>query len=241
MNFNLLFINGCSHSAGSEVEGSGIGEGTFNRENCFGAQLAKKLNVDKVNLAQPGGSNDYIADSTILWCLSNPSLVKNTFFLIHWTSAERTDFYVDEYKTPKYQDWTFDDQFAHIHADHYCPNFSQKDLSYVKQLSKYLFQNETHWEINKLLNIIKTQTILKNFRAQYSFYNAFTPCINNDRFKKYHELIDQSKFKNIFEKEQTFYYWALSKGHDINGQKFWHHKLSAHAEYARKLFLDTLV
>ena len=41
--FKHVLINGCSHSAGSEIEGSGIGEGNFNRDNCFGAQFAKGL------------------------------------------------------------------------------------------------------------------------------------------------------------------------------------------------------
>jgi hypothetical protein len=241
MNFDLLFINGCSHSAGSEIEASGIGEGKFNRENCFGAQIAKKLNVDKINLAQPGGSNDYIANSTMLWCLSNIEKIKNTFFLIHWTSAERTDFYTNTYKTPKYQDWTFDPLFGHVHADHYCPNFDSEDLSYIKPLSKYLFINETHWEINKLLNIIKTQSLLKSHGAQYAFYNAFTPCVNNERYKNYHTLIDQENFKYMFEQKQTFYYWALLNGHSIDGQKYWHHKLLAHSGYANKLFFELFI
>jgi hypothetical protein len=238
MSFDLLFINGCSHSAGSEIEAGGIGEGAFNRENCFGGQLAKQLNVKKINLSQPGGSNDYIANSTMLWCLTNAEKVKNTFFLIHWTSAERTDFFVDKYKTPKYQDWTFDPLFGHIHADHYCSNFTDNDKSYIKQLSKYMFINETHWEINKLLNIIKVQTILKSYNADYAFYNAFTPNINKNRFKKYHDLIDQQKFKNMFDRSQSFYYWALEQGHDIDGQIYWHHKLPAHTAYTKKLFRD---
>jgi hypothetical protein len=241
MSFDLLFINGCSHSAGSEIEASGVGEGKFNRENCFGGQLSKQLNVQKINLAQPGGSNDYIANSTMLWCLTNTEKIKNTFFLIHWTSAERTDFYTDKFNSPKYQDWTFDPLFGHVHSDHYCSNFNDEDKTYIKKLSKYMFINETHWEINKLLNIIKLQTILKSHNAKYAFYNAFTPCLKKDRFKKYHDLIDQQNFKNMFDQTYTFYYWALNAGHNIDGQLLWHHKLPAHIDYAKKLFRDLFV
>jgi hypothetical protein len=101
-----------------------------------------------------------------------------------------------------------------------------------------MFINETHWEINKLLNIIKVQTILKSYNANYAFYNAFNSNVNDDRFKKYHDLIDQQKFKNMFDQSQSFYYWALEQGHDINGQMYWHHKLPAHTAYAEKLFRD---
>lgn len=237
--FSLFFINGCSHSAGSEIEGSGIGEGPFNRENCFGSQIAKYLGIDKINLSYPGGSNDYILNSTILWCLENPQQAKNTYFLIHWTSANRTDIYTKSFKSPKYQDWIFDSNYGHVHADHYCPNFEIEDQPYVKKLSKYLFLNETNWEINKFLNIIKLQTFFQNNNYDYSFHNAFTPCKQDKRFKKYVQLINQNKFKNMFDQNETFYYWALNQGHDIAGQKYWHHKLPAHIEYANKL-INTL-
>lgn len=236
--FNRILINGCSHSAGSEIEASGMGESVFNRENCFGAHLAKMLKVNKVNLAQPGGSNDYIADSTMLWCLEHLELVKNTFFLIHWTSAERTDFYTNSYNSPKSQDWVFDSNFGHIHPEYHCPNFPKEDLAYVKQLTKYLFISETHWEINRLLNIIKTQALLKSLGAKYAFYNSFDPLIKSKRYQKYHQLIDENTYHKPFKQNQSFYYWAIDKGHNIEGQVFWHHKLPAHTAYAKKLFLE---
>ena len=236
MSFDLLFINGCSHSAGSEIEGSGIGEGTYNRENCFGAKLARKLSVDKINLAYPGGSNDYIANSTMLWCLNNPEKVQKTYFLIHWTGPDRTDFYTKESDSPKYQDWCFDDKFAHIHHDHYCPHLQEQEKFLAKKISKVLFLNETNWEINRFLNIIRTQTLLKSLGAQYSFHNAFTSCIKEDRYKKYHDLIDKNHFHNMTEKDCTFYYWALNREHDIKGQLHWHHKEPAHSDWADFLF-----
>jgi hypothetical protein len=239
--FDRILINGCSHSAGSEIEASGIGDGKYNRENCFGAQLARILKVGKINLAQPGGSNDYIANSTLLWCLSNPNLVKNTFFLIHWTSAERTDFYTNSYDSPKMQDWAFDTNFGHVHPEYHCPYFPSEDLRYVKQLTKYLFISETHWEINRLMNIIKTQTLLTSLGAKFAFYNAFDPLIKSKRYQKYHQLIDHTKYYKPFKESQSFYYWGIEKGHDINGQVFWHHKLPAHIEYAKKLFRELFI
>ena len=50
-NFSHVLINGCSHSAGSEIEGSGIGDGNYNRENSFGAQFAKQLDCTYTNIA----------------------------------------------------------------------------------------------------------------------------------------------------------------------------------------------
>ena len=238
MSFDLLFINGCSHSAGSEIEGSGIGESDYNRENCFGAKLACKLGVKKINLAIPGASNDYIADSTMLWCLNNIEKIQNTYFLIHWTGAERTQFYYKKTAAKKYSDWVFDHFQGHVHPKNYCSSFPKEDISFIKRINKYLFMNEINWEVNKLLNIIRTQTLFRSMGANYAFYNSFTELLNKSRFKKYHKLIDQTNFYNSFDKNQTFYYWALNQGHDINGQMYWHHKEPAHTDWADKLYQD---
>ena len=47
MAIDHILINGCSHSAGSEIEGSAIGESRYNRKNCvvahyFGVYKIKK-------------------------------------------------------------------------------------------------------------------------------------------------------------------------------------------------------
>ena len=81
--FEHILINGCSHTAGSEIEGSGIGEGNYNRDNCFGAQLARKLGVVYTNLALPGASNDYINRTTSMWMLDHAAMAKRTLYLIH--------------------------------------------------------------------------------------------------------------------------------------------------------------
>lgn len=245
-NFHAILVNGCSHSAGSEIghavpaelESSKMRSHEFNKNNSFGNQLAKKLNVNCINLAQPGGSNEYIADSTMLWCLANPSAVKNTFFLIHWTTAERIDFFVDSCNGLKTQDWVFDTHFGHVHPAHFWPHFEKNDAHNIKKLSKYLFINQTHWEINRLLCIIRTQALLKSLGAQFKFYNAFDTLANGKRYKKYHKLIDKAIFHEPFNEDQTFYYWALNRGHDIKGQQYWHHKLPAHTAYANKLFSE---
>lgn len=248
-NFKTLLINGCSHSAGSEIghaakvelAASNMSNDEFNKKNSFGAQLAKKLKVNCINLARPGGSNQYIANSIMLWCLSNPEEVKNTFFLIHWTSSERIDFFVDSYRLESSQDWMFDEKFGHIHPDHYCPNFDQTDIHNIKVLSKYLFINTVHWEIDRLLCIIRTQALLNSMGAKFKFYNAFNPLTEGKRYKKYHKLINKTTFHEPFNQDQSFYYWAINQGHDIKGQLFWHHKLPAHTEYANKLLAELFV
>jgi hypothetical protein len=239
--FKHLLINGCSHSAGSEIEGSGIGEGDYNRAQCFGAQLARRLDCKYSNLAVPGGSNDYIARSTLYWILENQDLAKDTLFLIHWTGSTRTEFFYDGPVDKIYWNWidySFDKQVGHVHFDHHANIFPKTMNSNLQSIEKSLFINETHWEINKYNNIIQTQTLLKSLNLQYVFGNAFQACAQGERYQKYSNLIDRTKFKNPFDEKESFFENCLANGFSVEGQKYWHHKLEAHTYWTDRLFKE---
>lgn len=234
-----VLINGCSHTAGSEIEGSGIGESRYNRENCFGAQLAKKLNLTYTNLALPGGSNDYISRSTIFWCLNNPTLIKDTIFLINWTGSNRTEFFVDDtIDNGFWQDYVYDEKVGHVHFEHVWPGFTKTDKNKLIKASKIIFQYETHWEINRYMNIINLQTILKNYRAKFIFRNGFDYCKIGKRFENYQSLIDTETFRYFDNQKESFFENCLNAGHSVEGQQYWHHKLDAHTYWANKLYQE---
>lgn len=238
-NFKHVLINGCSHSAGSEIEGSGIGEGDYNRAQCFGAQLARRLDCEYTNLSLPGGSNDYIARTTLYWILENQELAKQTLFLIHWTGSTRSEMFYEGSVDKIYWNWidhSFDKRVGHVHFDHHANIFPKQMASNLQAIGKSLFINETHWEINKYNNIIQTQTLLKSFNLPYIFGNAFQSCAQGDRYNRYLNLIDQEKFKNPASDDHSFFEHCLANGFSIEGQRFWHHKIDAHTYWAERLF-----
>lgn len=236
-----VLINGCSHSAGSEIERSGEGESIYNRENCFGAQFAKKLHVSYTNLASPGAGNDYIFRSTVFWCLNNFNKIKNTFFLIHWTSPWRTEYFVDNHiQEPElfWQDEIYDKNVGYITSGARWNNFLKCDARIVKKLQKNLFLQDTHWHIQKYLNIIYLQTMLKSFKANYLFKNAMTPLLLQPRYEQYSEKIDTTNFIDAYVEDGSFFENCLQAGYDIDGQVYWHHKLPAHKYWANKLYVE---
>lgn len=238
---NHILINGCSHSAGSEIEGSGIGESNFNRENCFGAQFAKKLNVSYTNLASPGAGNDYICRNTVFWCLNNSDRIKDTLFLIHWTSPWRMEYFVDDHiQEPDlfWQDVVYDKNVGFVTGGDRWNNFLKEDQKIVKRIQKNIFLKDTHWHIQKYLNVIYLQTILKNFKARYIFKNGFDPLPLQTRYDQYSKKIDTKNFVNPFSEDGSFFEHCLQAGHNINGQEFWHHKLPAHTYWANKLYTE---
>lgn len=237
--FSHLFINGCSHSAGSEIEGSGIGEGNYNRENCFGAQLASKLGVNYTNIALPGGSNDYINRSSTHWIIDNLELAKRSLFLIHWTGSSRSEIFFNSGNTEHY--WQFvpyvsDRNVGHIHANHYAPIFPSKLKKTLDVLSRYMFVNEEHWEINRYLNIINLQTILEAHQIPYIFRNGFQSCAVGDRYSYYQTKINSRNFYKFDDNSESFFEHCIAAGFSVEGQKYWHHRKDAHTYWANRLY-----
>ena len=83
-----ILISGCSHAAGSEIDGNE--DSRFNRDNSFGNLLGKKLGLQPINIAITGASNSAIARSVIEYCdkhdTSNLGLV-----LVAWTDSSRLE------------------------------------------------------------------------------------------------------------------------------------------------------
>tara|TARA_B100000497_G_C7676859_1_gene408966 strand:+ start:316 stop:1050 length:735 start_codon:yes stop_codon:yes gene_type:complete len=238
VNITHVLINGCSHSAGSEIEASGIGDGNYNRDNSFGASLAKRMGATYTNIAYPGASNDYIARTTQYWILDNKELAKNTLFLIHWTGTDRTEYFYDNGYTGQFDfiPYAPDKQVAHLHPQHY-PDWAPSEWkTNLQQLSNHLFINHTQWDINRYNNIILTQEFLKSNNCRYIFRNAFQCCSPDKRYQYYIDKIDKDNFLHFDNAEQSFYEHCLDKGFDTKGQKYWHHKLEAHNYWANLLF-----
>ena len=99
MSEGTLISFGCSHTAGSEIDG--LGDSDYNRQHSYGAYLAKKFDYDHMNFAICGGSNQriFVLTTQVLkeilvgGCNLVPYLREHHkyFFLIGWTSLNRTD------------------------------------------------------------------------------------------------------------------------------------------------------
>ena len=238
-NFSHLFVNGCSHTAGSEIEGSGIGDGNYNRENCFGAQLANRLGVNYTNIALPGGSNDYINRTSTYWILDNLELAKKSLFLIHWTGSSRSELFFYKNDIEKY--WQFipyvpDQHVGHFHPDHCAYIFPQTEKHVLSKISKYMFANGDHWEINRYLNIINLQTILEAHQIPYIFRNGFQSCASDNRYSYYQNKINLDKFYKFNDTSESFFEHCVAAGFSVEGQKYWHHRKDAHTYWASRLY-----
>ena len=65
MKEKILLIAGCSHSAGSEIDGKE--DSAANRKNSFGGLIAKNLKRRPINISHVGATNSGIARQVINW------------------------------------------------------------------------------------------------------------------------------------------------------------------------------
>lgn len=238
-NFKHVFINGCSHTAGSEIEGAGIGDSEYNRVQCFGAKLARRLGVEYTNIALPGASNDYIFRTTNFWIQDNIELAKQSLFLINWTGAARAEYFHNGVEN---NNWFWmqipfvpDEHVGHLHPN-YFSYVNKHDHFNARALSRHLFMSETHWEVNRYMNILNLQSMLKVHDISYIFKNSLEFCSANTRFQYYNSRVDGKNYKGFTDQRESFFEHCLDAGFSIDGQLLHHHKEDAHAYWAEKLF-----
>ena len=71
----------------------------FSVKNRFTGLASKKMGLEEINISWPGKSNRAIMRTTIEWILDNQDKVKDTFFLIGWTTPYRTEIVSKEKDT----------------------------------------------------------------------------------------------------------------------------------------------
>jgi len=98
--------------------------------------------------------------------------------------------------------------------------------------------SETHWQINRYMNILNLQNMLKVHNIPYIFKNALEFCSNDTRYHYYSSRIDTHNYKGYNDQSESFFEHCLDAGFDINGQLFHHHKIEAHTYWADKLFRE---
>lgn len=65
MKKRILLVAGCSHAAGSEIDGQE--DSVYNRSKSFGGMLAKHMGYTPHNISLNGSANGSIARSVMNW------------------------------------------------------------------------------------------------------------------------------------------------------------------------------
>ena len=185
-NFNTLYVNGDSWSAGHMIQPSLAKKGVedpndprntdYRLKYAWPAYAAFRLGTKVINGSHAGASNDWIVRNTIndISGLLKDNPANKYFAIIGWSSPERKDFYYkhnditgwDTFYPAEYLHW--EDKSDKVREDCY--------KSYVLR-----YWNEEEYFTRHMLNVINLSNFFKQKKIKYRFFDAFYEDVHIDR------------------------------------------------------------
>ncbi len=96
LKYKYLVANGCSFTKGScmidDKDKQLLTSPQF-KKNRFSKKLSDKLNIEEINIANSGKSNDRIFRELFYWVAENEDKVKDSLFLVGLSESTRKDLY----------------------------------------------------------------------------------------------------------------------------------------------------
>lgn len=193
----FLLANGCSHTAGAEIEYS-------SQSNCYEKawpkHLADRLGCEHINLAVSGASNHRIIRTTIDFIgnrIDEGKDFEDIFAIICWPGAYRTELFLEKDSDPYKGNWQ-----SFVVGNNY------------KKLDKQVFNYYRHWAMTYtyhqamtqyVMDIITLQNYFMAYNIPYLFWRASTTQLDrNSQMKSYNIQVNKKRFPNAFEKDSDF-------------------------------------
>jgi hypothetical protein len=235
----ILLISGCSHAAGSEIDGTH--DSASNRQKSFGNILARKLDRKPVNIASGGMSNQGIARGVYSWMnrVYDPDTM-DVMVLCAWTDSLRIEIPWSQ-KPTNYHLFDFADWLCMAHNQYLRMNLAftstDKDAEHVtKFYHQYIAENKESLEINSANIVLQMQWFLKHLNIEYVMCNTMKMFHRTVALNFYLQMIDTSKYYHAFNNAQSFWWKYKNEGYTNDLATYWHH-----GEEPHKLFADELL
>lgn len=238
----ILLIAGCSHAAGSEMNGST--DSVYNRCNSFGNILARKLDRIPINIAQHGLSNQGIARVVMNWFhYQYNEKLQDVQVLVAWTESLRTELPRTDEKSDtlsiisRSSDWLDETSKHYYNFNFASKGSSDKEIMAIESAERFIANNEIFMEINSAYNIILLQQFFKANNIKYMMCNTmhmFTSYVK--QIENLLPLIDQTKYRNMMHGGESFYLKYKNLGYTNPKAKYWHHGEEPHQLYAEDLY-----
>ena len=240
MKEKIMLVAGCSHAAGSEIDGNQ--DSTYNRHHSFGNILAGKLEYKPINMAEPGSTNPTIARSILQWFSEKYDADSmEVFVLIGWTDSSRME--VPWHRKTWYGNHN---PFNNYHASsgvHYnrvnlgWPGGDPEERILLAEYHKFIAKNENYLEIISANTILQIQYFLQTKQIDYLMCNSTHVFSKPNQLTSFYlNLIDSTKYYNMEDSEQSFYIKYKNAGYTNPKAKYWHHSETPHLLYADELY-----
>jgi hypothetical protein len=232
----IMLIAGCSHAAGSEIDGTGDSE--YNREHSFGNIVAKAQGYDPINIASGAATNPTIARNVIEWISKhyNPATM-DLRVMVAWTESTRVEAPSDRLINHDriHAAWapTSDKDFLRVNLGY--PGYHDDEKILVKQYQKFVSTNLTYFEITTANLILQIEYYLKMHQLNYIMCSTMPLFTDSIHIKHYTSKIDASRYLDIGLDDQAFFWKYRNAGYVNPKAKYWHHDEVPHQLFAEEL------
>lgn len=240
MSDRIMLIAGCSHSVGSEIDGSA--DSMYNRQHSYGNLFARKLGYKPVNIAVCGYTNSAIARSVLEWFDCCYDKNNEVFVLIGWTESSRIEAPF-EYPTwhneinGKYCDWFSKSSTNFLQINPNYKGYSERENIIQNDYQTFVIKRTEFTEIYSINLILQIQFFLKLNNCNYLMTNTgYMFSEQNNKFlQHYYNLVDKSNYYNFDNHKNSFYIKYKDLGYTNTKAKYGHHDELPHKLYANEL------
>lgn len=238
MKQKIMLIAGCSHTAGSEIDGEE--DSKYNRSHSYGGVLADLLGYTPINIAEPGATNSTIARSILDWFKQKYDKdAMEVFVVVGWTESirmeipsEREHWYEQHCKHWDFYS-TSGRYYWRMNPGWHGGDPEEKEL--VPRYHRFMAENERYLEIVSLNAVLQIQYFLKSLSVDYVMCNTMHMYTVNKHTEFYIGCIDQTKYLNMLDSDKAFYWYYRNLGYENPKAKYWHHNEVPHELYAKEL------
>lgn len=241
MKEKILLIAGCSHAAGSEIDGTE--DSDYNRHNCFGSKIATRLGRKPINMSIAGYNNSAIARSVLKWFSSTYDPKKmDVMVLVAWTDSTRLELPIDNLRTtppePSYHNW-FDvtsQSFNRTIMGYTGDKNNPEEREMLEKIQRFIVENERFVEIISLNYVLQLQYFFQSKKINYLMCNSMPLFQSHTTHLGYYlSLIDATKYYGVYNAEEAFYPKYKKEGYSNLKAKYWHHDEIPHNLFAEEL------
>lgn len=241
MKEKILLISGCSHAAGSEIDGTS--DSSYNREHSFGNLLAEKLGRRAINISLSGSSNQGIARTVLEWYEKSYNAdTMDLMVLVAWSESSRME--IPMYRPTHYEDWNKSSDFVSEVSQGFCRvNFGYKgthkeEQEMIARCHAFMVDpmNQVYLETISACMVLKMQYFFNLHNIPYLMCDTMHMFSESEHLDFYMSLIDKTKYINIRNEDDSFY-WKYNKlGYKNARAEYWHHDEIPHRLFADELF-----
>lgn len=236
-----MLIAGCSHSSGSEIDGTL--DSAYNRQHSFGNIFAKKMGYEPINIATPGATNQLIARHILRWFAENKSIVdnksNNVAVLANWTESIRVEapFSAPADTSFPSSDWPVEQEmFLQINPG--WTGYSTREKEKQERYHRFIAHEIPFCEILSLQMVLMIQYFCQANNYRYFMSSAgyvYTEeCLQWTR--PYMRMVNEKHYYSFRNKEDSFYEKFKQRGFVNPKAKYGHHDELAHKAHADDLY-----